>query len=107
MSEIVAFINQNYQSIGASLAVITAAVCALYSIVFTIRNPESDYMFGVEFEAIPRLIFMLFLSAFAGGLMFFAWVVFAPLAFIGLVVWLVNQYKSWRTINGARRRMRA
>jgi hypothetical protein len=107
MSEIVAFINENYRPIGNSLAVITAAVCAICSIVFTIRNPESDYMLDIEFEAIPRLILMLVLSVVAGGMMFFAWVVFAPLALIGLAMWLVIQYKDWRIIRNARRRMNA
>lgn len=105
MSEIVAFANSNYQFIGMVLGVVTATLCVAGSVVFRIYNPESDYLFGIESEANPRLVLMLFLSLWAGVLMAMTWIVAAPVVIVGLAVWLGVRLRDWRIVQRARRNL--
>lgn len=104
MSELFAFITAHYEFTGMVLAVVTAIVGVISSIVYRVQNPESDYVFGLESEANPRLVFMLVLWAIASILMAKIWIVLAPVAIIGVAVWLAIRLRDWRIVRNARRR---
>jgi hypothetical protein len=103
VSEIITLASANYQFIGLVIGSITAAICVVCSVGFRIQNPESDYLFGLELEATPRLIFMLFLSLWAGVIMAMTWIVMAPVAVVGLAVWLFIRLRDLCIVRRARR----
>lgn len=103
MSEIITLASANSQFIGLVLGALTAAICVVSAVVLRIQTPESDYLFGLELEANPRLIFMLFLSLWAGVIMAMTWIVMAPVAVVGMAVWLFIRLRDLRIVRRARR----
>lgn len=84
--------------VGGAVFVIGSA----WAIVHGIRNPESEYYAGLEFEVVPRTLFLIFCSFILAGMSLQGWrnvgLVILTLLIIGAARAIVVAYLDHREV---------
>lgn len=100
MFELWSLAEQNPILAGWIIGGTVFAIGSIWAIVYGIRNPESDYVAGLEFESVPRTIFLVFCSFILGGISFNGWnnigLVILALMIIGATWTMIRGYLEYR-----------
>ena len=100
MLELLSIAGQSPVAAGLLVGGVVFLIGTTWAIVYGIRNPETEYVAGLELGARSRTIFLIVCSAVLGGLSFQGWhnigLIILALMIIGVVWAMIMWYREYR-----------